>query len=391
MAGDAVAHSAAIEIARGQAAARRLGEEDPQALGAPRGRTRTRVPRGTRTIPRRRSGDGADARGLAETARVDLGTLLSTRPQRHVVHLEEPVVGRAVEGALPAAGLPLGEDELVHVGGDETRHRGQERLVAAGVDVDLERRRQAQRLRHRGRARQHLAVAAAELLRERARAVVLAQDARDVRHRRAPLAGKPAEVAAGEGSRDEPLGGRKLAVEVQDAVGIQECRVHQRRRVAHRRKLAVLAGRHGAPPREVRVGAHAAARHVQALVDEVARAAVDRLAREGTGKRRPGGLHRIHHRVARRERCVHVGRVAREELGEARLEKESLADRHLRRILPLLLGLFPGLFPGPGRARESDADRHPQHQCRRQRQGARPSGASHFGPSALHRCLLEVA
>src|SRR4030095_12862435 len=89
--------------------------------------------------------------------------------------------------------------------------------------------------------------------------------------------------------------------------------------------MAVLARRDRTPPREVGIGAHAAARRSDVLVDEMARAAIDRAAREGPRERRAGGDGGGDDRVAGRERQVHVRRIPREELREARLEEEPLA------------------------------------------------------------------
>jgi hypothetical protein len=145
------------------------------------------------------------------------------------------------------------------------------------------------------------------------------------------LGRQPAEIPAGERAAHEVGGARELAVEVKEhAAAARQRRVHQRRRIARRHALAILACGDRAPAREIRVRPVAGAGHVRQVVDEVTRAAVDGLAGEGPRDAALRRLDRRDDRVAGRERAVHVAAGVRGEvLREARLEKEALADDDL--------------------------------------------------------------
>jgi hypothetical protein len=269
------------------------------------------------------------------------------RRARQPVALEEEIEGGAVEDSVL-----LDERERADVGGDELGHDPEDPVVGRAVDVEPQGGRQAQLLRHAGTAAQHVPIGSTEGARERAGAVVGANDGRDVPHGLAVLARQPAEVAPRERGGDQILEGGELPVEVEE--GPRPATRHdanQRRRVPWRRREAVLALRHRAHPRKVGVGAVPAAGCEMMLVDQMAGAAVDRRAceRAGEGPRARRGA--LENRISAIQLRVEIGRVGSEELREAGLEEEPLAELDGGRFLlflgralgrPLVLGGLGG-------------------------------------------------
>ena len=248
--------------------------------------------------------------------------------------------------------------------------------------------------RNRGvRPREDPPVGAAVVRPEVVGAVVFAHDPGDVGDGGGGLERQPAVVAAGHRRDDEVLRRRELAVEVQERrprAGQQG--VDERRRIARRLDEAVLADRHEALAAEVGVGPRG---RVGGVVHEMAVPAVHGLAGERPGERPEGGAQGLEDRVALGERGVDPGHVRGEELREARLEKEALADGDLRGIEVAALRLDEGRRSGaardarqPGRAarpaharrldaahaeRGQDAERHEPE--RRRRSGPPPHSA----------------
>ena len=259
---------------------------------------------------------------LPQAHRVVGVALELARLARQDVLLEEAVVRRGV--------LEL---ERFDVRRDEPRHRVQDLLVTGAVDVDAELLRQPEILRDRGiRAREHPPVrATVERLRERARAVVAPDDVGHVGDRQGPLAGKPAEVATGEGALGERHRARELPVEVQEeGPPALEGGVHERGRVARRLGTSVLARRDGAVAGEVGVAPVAAARGHLGVVDQMAAAAVHPLPGERSGNR---ARHR-HQRGASRDRPPPAWRSDRHRRARRRTARSASPGRGARRSRP---------------------------------------------------------
>ena len=171
-----------------------------------------------------------------------------------------------------------------------------------------------------------------ELAREVPGAVILADHADDMRLRDRGFVREPAEVPAGERPLDQLFGRRELAVVVlEEGRRPAQGGVDQGLRVARSHEEPVGARGDRRPPREVRVAAVRSAA-IEGVVDEVALAAVHRLARERPPERSRQRLERVHHGVAARERDVDAAAVREEELAEPRLEEEPLARDDLGRI-----------------------------------------------------------
>jgi hypothetical protein len=144
------------------------------------------------------------------------------------------------------------------------------------------------------------------------------------------LVREPAEVATEQGLADEVFERGELTIEVEQEVPPVQGGVDQLRRVARGDREAVLALGQRAAPGEVRVGPVSRPWRASVLVHEVARATVHGGAGKRPGQRPGRRRRRVQDGITSRKWRVDVtARVRREEPGEARLQKQPLADGYL--------------------------------------------------------------